>query len=225
MGGDAERVDSAPDVGVLLVRAGWLDVMDNLHGGFCHSLNGRLSSLDGLVQIIRMDGPSETPVEEFLEGECTRLEGTVRAMRALLGDPAAPPEPLMVGDLVREAEAVYAYHRERSKVSTESSEGSALPPFRANRARWLRLLLIILGRVGRGAGDRVVHLGASAQGGRVGVHAVQGDGSTPGHPEMPDTELEALSALAGLDGGTVERVGGGLVAWAPAMGRPGGSLP
>ena len=82
-------------VAALLAAAGWLRVEDDLLGGIGHDLNGRVSSLDGLLQILALDGPEETPVSEYLREEVVRLAEVVRVLRSLGGELDGDPQPLL----------------------------------------------------------------------------------------------------------------------------------
>lgn len=215
---------SRPLAGELLGRAGWLGVLDDLQGGLNHSLNGRLSSLDGLLQIIALDGLTETPVTDMLQSETKRLAETIRILRLMGGDVEGPPEPLAAGDLVADAEALHGHRRQRFSVETETSLQEALPPFRANRARILRLLLIALNRAVRRASDMDeghVRLRATAEEDRV-RFTVTWDGAVGTLAEHDATlDLEALDELAALDAGGVQPERSGITLWLPALLRPG----
>lgn len=219
---NAKRI--GPLAGELLGRAGWLDVLDDLQGGLNHSLNGRLSSLDGLLHIIALDGLTETPVTDMLQGETKRLAETIRILRLMGGDVEGPPEPLAAGDLVADAEVLHSHRRQRFSVETEASVQEALPPFRANRARVLRLLLIALNRAARRASEMdggSVHLRATTAEDRV-RFTVTWDGLA-GTDVQPDAklDLEALDELASLDAGGVQPERSGVTLWLPALLRPG----
>jgi hypothetical protein len=193
---------TAEDFGVLLALAGWLEVLDDLHGGFCHDLNGRVGSLDGLLQIMQLDGPDDTPVMSYLESEAARLGDSVRILRTLSGKMDAPAEPLLARDLAERALTLHRRHRglEIQEVTLTAEE--EIPPFRASLPRVLRVLLIVLSRAGRDAreaGVRKLEVHAAARGGAS--ITVRWSGDAPWDPASLGPSLEALGALLAVDQG------------------------
>lgn len=129
---------------VLLAAAGWLRVQYDLLGGFGHDLNGRASSLDGLLQILQMQGTEKTPVGTYLAEEVARLTELAGTLRSLSGDVEAAPEPLLAHDVTEQAAALLRRHRRLESVHAEVVPGEDVPPVRANAAVLLRVLLILL---------------------------------------------------------------------------------
>ena len=208
---------------VLLARAGWLGVLNEVHEGLCHDLNGRASSLDGLLHLLREDGP-DAQLVDYLGGEVRRLVGTVEAMRTLYGDVEGPGEPLLARDVLDRALANLRRHRGVRDIEVDVQLAADLPPFRANPARLLRVLLILLARAAEAAQDG----GAPAISLRVGqtdggvvfdlawpADALPGDGGTG----LLGDAGEPLGRLAGAEGGRIEEDGtGSVVLWIPVMG-------
>ena len=62
------------DAAVLLARAGWLVVADQILSGISHDLLGRVASLDALARLCQIQGSEPPPIESFLEGEVKKLQ-------------------------------------------------------------------------------------------------------------------------------------------------------
>lgn len=223
----AETAPEARSHAVLLARAGWMDVLDDLHGGLCHDLNGRVSALDGLVQILQLDGPDDTPVIPYLEAESRRFGEVVRVLRGLSGKVDAPPSPLMPQDVARQAMELHRRHRglEIQESRVEEEEGG-LPPFRASLPRVLRVLLIVLSRAGRDAREA----GAPAVLLRVGAEEERplfqvrwdDEARTWDAGKALEAEAEALAGILGADGGGLQLGEGGAKVHFPPMVLGGG---
>jgi hypothetical protein len=206
---------------VLLARAGWPQVLNELQEGLCHDLNGRAASLDGLLHLLGEDG-ADAELLEHLGGEVRRLMDTVAVMRSFYGDVEGGAEPLLARDLVDQALAAYRRHRSVRDVEVETQVDAETPPFRANPARVLRALLIVLTRVAeaaRDAGASGISLRVGAQGG-----AVLFDVAWPAGLDTTGTVLgdavKPLGRLAAAEGGTLEvRGSDAAVLRFPAMGR------
>lgn len=223
------RVDpgSSSTYAVSLARAGWLDVLNEIHEGLCHDLNGRASSLGGLLHLLREDGSAESQLVDYLGGEVRRLMGTVEVMRSFYGDVEGSSEPLLARDLVDRAVAAHGRHRGVRDVEVETQLAPDLPPFRANPARILRVLLILLTRAAeaaRGSGTPSISLRVSATGRDVSfdlawpADTIAGGG---GSSRLGDA-AGPLQLLAAAEGGAIEEGGAGsVVLRVPAMGGGG----
>lgn len=99
----AEPIDPSD----LLVRAGWLEAADHLLGGLTHDLNGRVTSLGGMAQLLALDEDARSMVP-FLEEEVRRLEAAVRLLALMGGDGDPTPEPLPLNEL---SERLVELHR------------------------------------------------------------------------------------------------------------------
>ena len=206
-----QPADGAPEArnhAVLLASAGWLDVLDDLHGGLCHDLNGRVSALDGLVQILQLDGPDDTPVIPYLEAESRRFGEVVRVLRSLSGRVDTPPSPLMPQDVARQAMELHRRHRGLEIQQSRVEEGEGLPPFRASLPRVLRVLVIVLSRAGRDAreaGAPAVLLRVDAEGGRPAFQVGWDDDAREWNAgRCLKAESEPLAAILRADGGALE---------------------
>jgi len=217
--GAAQRDSTAH--AVLLAQAGWLEVLNEVHEGLCHDLNGRSSSLDGLLHLLREDAV-DAQLLDYLGGEVRRLMDTVGVMRSLYGDVEGGAEPLVPRDLVDQALAAYRRHRGVRDVEVETQLAAELPPFRANPARVLRALLIVMTRVAeaaREAGAPGISLRVSAPGGEL-VFDVAWPADPAASAAVPPSAVEPLQRLAAADGGTFEARGADVALLRfPAMGR------
>lgn len=220
-----EPSSGAPDVDVLLARAGWFRVLDDLHGGLCHDLNGRVSSLDGLLHILHMDESAEEKVMGFIEGETERLSGTVKILRSLSGLPSRESEALQVDEVVARATALHQRHRGLEGQKTHATVAENTPPVRSAPPRLLRVILIVLSHLGHAARDiKASGVNAMVQGeeGRVvfrfSVHGGDGqeDLSALGDVKGP------LGAVLAVDGGELDVTAAGVSFSLPALTRAGG---
>lgn len=219
---DAELTPDAFGVDVLLARAGWLRVQDDIHGGLCHSLNGRVSSLDGLLHILHMDESAEVKVMGFIEDETTRLAEIVATLRRLSGVSGREVEALRPEDLLEQAAALHRCHRGLENLRTHVTVAGDTPPVRTSPPRLLRVLLIVLSRLGQAAMKAKapgLNVLAQAEDGRVAfrfsVHG--GDGETP-VAEL-DGVAEPLRSLLALDQGELTSGARGVLISLPALTR------
>jgi len=216
---EVERPEGS--VAGLLAAAGWLRVEEDIMSGVRHDLNGRVSALDGLLQIVEMDGAERTPVREYLQAEVERLWETVRVLSYLAGDLEGPVEPHLAADVVARVVALHRRHRDLDKVATEAVVADGLPPFRAPLPFLLRALLIILSEAGRqalGAGVARVVLEVRREGGELLFEVRWGDDGGAGWETSAFTATAALlaEALAGA-GGSATATARGTVLALPAM--------
>lgn len=108
--GAASTEGGFPDVSTLLVRAGWLDVADRLLGGLTHDLNGRVTSLGGMAQLLALDDDARSMVP-FLEQEVRRLDAAVRLLALMGGDGEQAPEPIRLDEVVEALVELHRRHR------------------------------------------------------------------------------------------------------------------
>ncbi len=102
--------ESAPSAAEALARAGWPLVADRLLAGIVHDLNGRVTSLGGMIQLLTL-GDEVGGVVPFLEEEISRLEASVKLVSLLVGDPDPEPEPLDVAELLPAFLELHRRHR------------------------------------------------------------------------------------------------------------------
>jgi len=77
-----------------LSAAGWAEVSDQLLSGLAADIQGRVASLEGLVQLIGMEGRN-TAVGEFVTAETDRL-GEAVGLLTLLRRSRTPEEPVAI---------------------------------------------------------------------------------------------------------------------------------
>lgn len=195
---------------VLLAAAGWLRVEYDILGGLGHDLNGRASALDGLIQILHMEGPRETPVAEYLLGEVARLTELATTVRALSGDVDTPPEAMMPGDVARQAVVLLHKHRSLESIGAEVVVDDGVPPIRVNGAVLLRCLLVLLSAAAlEAAGRGLPRVGLAVRGadGPAASRRVRFEVSLPDAPEWDTAALSGrtkpLSELLREVGGSV----------------------
>lgn len=137
---------------------------DGLVSGVHHALNNRLASVSALAQLLSLGDAPGPGMEGALLEEIRRFEETLRLLRLLPGDPADAPVPLLLPDLLPDASALFALHREVQGVRLEvEGDPEVLPIVAGERAamRALLVLLVALGRDARRSGSGVVRLGWS----------------------------------------------------------------
>ena len=160
---------------------------------------------------------------DYLDAEVRRLLATVEIMRSFYGDVEGVAEPLLPREAIDRALAAHRRHRGLGDVEVEAQLAAELPPFRANPARLLRVLLILLARVAEAAregGAAAISLRVGASRGSVVFDLAWPADVLSGHAGglLGDAE-EPLRLLAEADGGTLEEGGGGAVVYrVPAMG-------
>jgi len=203
-----ESIDRNP--ALLLARAGWLNVSDRILSGACHDLNGRLSSLDGLAQLLTLDGAEGTPVIPYLKEEISKLETVVSLLRLFPGDLMAVPEPMTPTDLVDDVVRLHRKHRGLESQATTYSCEDGLPPVLVNRARVGRGLLILMAWIGRTAldsGAGSLEIRAEAEGEAVTLRLEgkdAGNGTLDLGVDAAAPEVAALRDLLRLDGGELD---------------------
>jgi hypothetical protein len=185
-----------------LPRAGWLDVLDDLHGGMGHDLNGRVSSLDALAQLYTLDpGSVDAPL---IESEAERLAELARRFAFLGGKLDAPAEAWLATDVAERAASLARRHRGLDSLELRVEAEADVPPLRASLSRLLRVLLIVLSRAGRGAldlGGGWLTLGVVTRDGGAGFVVRHRGGSGRWDPNALADVAEPLGAVLALDGG------------------------
>lgn len=90
----------------------WLAAVDGLVSGVHHALNNRLGTLSALVQLAALDGAGAPETERALRDELERFGDTLRLLAMIPRRPAEAPIPLQLGDVLPDALALAAQHRE-----------------------------------------------------------------------------------------------------------------
>lgn len=207
---DPSPLPTPPSAAELLARAGWLDVLDDIHGGLCHDLNSRVASVDGLIQLLGMDRSDVTETLGYLGPESAKLGSTAERFGLLSGRVDAPPEAFEPGDLVGRAAALLGRHRVLGDVDVRVQLPGGLAPVRGSRPRLLRVLLLLFWRAGAqvheaGAGELVVDADEVDGTVRLRVRPARGPagpGAGWGAAALGE-RARPLAELLALDGGTL----------------------
>lgn len=138
--------ESAPTTAEALARAGWPFVADRLLAGIVHDLNGRVTSLGGMIQLLAL-GDEAGGVVPFLEEEVARLEASVKLVSLLAGEPDPEPEPLDVAELLPPLLELHRRHRGMEAVDLRL-ELAASPQVVAAWSLFGRVLLMALAAAG-----------------------------------------------------------------------------
>jgi hypothetical protein len=189
-----------PPVGTLpelLARAGWLTVSTSLMTGIVHDLNGRVTSLAGLVQLLSIDDTGG--IAPFLEEEVRRLDGSVRLMGLLAGETGGERELVALDRLLG---PLVDLHRRRPGLEGVEIdlEFGDVPPILADARLLAQTVLLVFAAAGQGAlarGRRVdVFAGTHARGGALLRASAPGPRDGPVRPPQGAAPSEALHQLA-----------------------------
>ena len=187
-----ERSDVSGDAGA----ARWLSVHDDLLRGLAHAFSNRVATVSAIAALF---DPSRIPDERVLSGlrmDADRLEGLLEQMRQLPRRGDADLEPLMPGDSVRAALALFEHHPEYRNVRCTVIAADTVQPVRAEPSALQHALCVALAaacRVGAGRDGTTragVRVALSTEGDVVRIE-VSTDGSTG------EGEADALALDAG----------------------------
>ncbi len=191
-----------------LAAAGWGPFQDRLVLGLCHDVNGRVTSLQAVTQLVDMG----EPLPETFGIEVERLEELAERMSVLYGNVEAPPIPFSLPELLERAAKLYGQLKSGSPETVRLAIQEGTPPVLINEGRCLRYLLLFL--------DEACTTGESPEvtlevvGDREGVQLWFKAG--PG-TEAPG--LDALDELVQLDSGEVIFEAGRWVLRLPSLSR------
>lgn len=136
----------------LLARAGWLTVASRLTSGLTHDLNGRVTSLSGMAQLLALDDDVRS-MAPFLDEEIQRMASSVRLVALLGGELEGEPELLPLGDLLESLVELHRRHHGLESVGVDLEIQDELDVF----AHWAligRVVLTALAHGGYAALDR-----------------------------------------------------------------------
>ncbi len=198
-----ERSDVSGGAGA----ARWLSIHDDLLRGLAHAFSNRVATVAAIAALF---DSSRLPDERLLSGlrtDADRLNGLLEQLRQLPRRDDADLEPLMPGDSVGAALALFEHHPESRDVRCTVVAADDVPPVRVDPASLQHALCVALvsaGRVGAGDGRATragVRVALSTEGDLVRI-AVSTDGSTgEGQPEALALDAEAISWLLARSGG------------------------
>lgn len=187
-----ERSDVSSDAGA----ARWLSVHDDLLRGLAHAFSNRVATVAAIAALF---DSSRIPDERVLTGlrtDADRLEGLLGQLRQLPRRHDAYLEPLMPGDSVRAALALFEHHPEYRDVHCTVVVADDVQPVRADPTSLQHALCVALvgaSRVGAGQDGATradVRVALSTEGDAVRIE-VSTDGSTG------EGDVDALTLDAG----------------------------
>jgi len=211
----------APGSAELLARAGWLDLLDDIHGGLCHDFNCRVASVGGLLQLLEMGAADVLGTLSYLGPETERLEELARQLGSLSGGVDASAEAFELAELAACAVSLLARHRPLASVTVPLPSGGGVAPVRASRPRVLRVLLLVLGhaaQAARAAGVGSLSASLSQTQGRVALRIGWEGDAARWDPGSLGGAAEPLDRLLALDGGRLEVEEGAVALVLPALG-------
>ena len=193
----------------------WLAVSDGLVGGVHHALNNRLGTVSALVQLAALDDSGGMDPARALRDELEHLGDTLRLLSMIPRRPGEEPIPLQLGDVLADALALAAQHREARDVEFDLEAAPDLLPVLCPETALVHALLALL--VGAGAAAR--ERGAA----RVAVRCT-GDERRVTVEVEPETgaagggmAVAGVAALFAAAGGEAEAAGGGIQARLPTL--------
>ena len=197
-----EKSDVSSDAGA----ARWLSVHDDLLRGLAHAFSNRVATVSAIAALF---DASRLPDERVLSGlrtDADRLDGLLEQLRQLPRRGDAAPEPMMPGDSVRAALALFEHHPEYRDVSCTVVAGDDVQPVRADPGALVHALCVALAAACRvGAGRAPIRMALYTDGDVVRIE-VSSDGSTGEGIADADTDVLALDVgaldwlLAGSNG-------------------------
>lgn len=177
--------------------ARWLTIHDDLLRGLAHDVSNRVATISAIGTLL---DPARLPDERVLASlrmDAERLERLLEQLRQLPRRADAEPEPMLAGDAVRTALALFACHPEFRDVVCTVVAADDVAPVRADPAALAHALCVALtaaARVGAGHGGAAragVRIALSTEGDVVRVD-VSADGST-GEGDADDLAIDAAA--------------------------------
>lgn len=184
--------------------ARWLTIHDDLLRGLAHDVSNRVATVSAIASLL---DPARLPDERVLSGlrlDAERLERLLEQLRQLPRRADAEAEPMLAGDAVRTALALFACHPEFRDVACTVVAADDVAPVRADPVALAHALCVALtaaARVGAGRGGAAhagVRVALSTEGDVVRLD-VSADGST-GEGDVDDLALDAAAVTWLLEG-------------------------
>jgi hypothetical protein len=174
----------------LLAEAGWTDLFDRVIHGVCHDLNGRVTSLHAVTQLVELgEGlPPTFGVEE------ERLAQIARGLMMIPYDLGAEPNAAILPELMERVLSIHDKVRDVELSKPHLTVGEEVPPVLVNEGRCVRALVLVVDRYLRHApkADAAIRVAASSGDAEV---------SLPGAADaLSETEAEALAEVLAMDG-------------------------
>lgn len=171
-----------------LGEAGWGLVADRLLHGACHALNGRATSLSGLLYLLESGNRDPSDLHSVFEPEVALLEEVIGLLR-LLPDDGVGPEIIVPQEVLPFLSTALSYQRGLETMELRLHTSPDIPAVRCDPTLLHRSLLLLVTRVaelGKTRGAEGVRVTAGDEGGGLllsfesvgGVESVEGAGST-----------------------------------------------
>lgn len=190
-----------------VLPAQWLPVHEALVQGLLHALNNRVAALSGIVQLYEAQLSTGEEGMQQIVGEVEKLRGLMQLLRQGVGARASRREPVRMGEALRAAAALLAYHLEaRQAHYTAPEDAIDVEPVYLWNGDAQRLALLAFLAMSRTAGKGG---GVTASLARVldeTVVTVTGPGVVDHVREAP--EFVALQEAVGREGGMASAVAG-----------------
>ncbi len=177
--------------------ARWLSIHDDLLRGLAHAFSNRVATVGGIAALLDSSRVPDERVVSGLRSDADRLNGLLEQLRQLPRRDDADLEPLMPGDSVRAALALFEHHAGYRDARCTVVVADDVQPVRVDPASLRHALCVALVSTTRvGAG----HAGATRAGVRVAL-STEGDVvrievSTDGSTGEGDADALALDAGA-----------------------------
>lgn len=193
----------------------WLAAADGLVAGVHHALNNRLGTVSALVQLAALGDAGGVDAGRALREELERLGDTLRLLAMIPRRPDEEPIPLRLTELLPDALALVAQHRDARDVRFAVEAAPDLLPVLCPETALAHALLALLTGAALAAweaGTLRVDVRCSGDARRVTVQ-VEPEGDAVG-PPLGGAGLAALFAAAG---GEMEATETGVVAHLPTL--------
>jgi C4-dicarboxylate-specific signal transduction histidine kinase len=193
----------------------WLAASDGLVAGVHHALNNRLGTVSALVQLASMDGGPGPEAMGALREELERMGATLRLLGMIPRRPGEEPIPLRLSELLPDALALVAQHRDARDVRFAVETAPDLLPVLCAESALVHALLALLAGAAVAAseaGTARVDVRCTGDERRVTLE-VEPEGDAVGGP-VSGAGLAALFAAAGGDAETTET---GIIARLPTL--------
>lgn len=184
--------------------ARWLTVHDDLLRGLAHDVSNRVATVSAIASLLN---PARLPTERVLAGlraDADRLERLLEQLRQLPRRADGEPEPMLAGDAVRTALALFAHHPDFREVACTVVAADDVPPVRADPVALVHAMCVALtaaARVGAGRSG-ATHAGVcvalSAEGDVVRLDVAANGGTGEGVDD--DLALDAAAVTWLLEG-------------------------
>ena len=161
----------------------WLSIHDDLLRGLAHAFSNRVATIAAIAALF---DPSRVPDEHVLSGlrlDADRLNGLLEQLRQLPRRAEADLEPLMPGDCVRAALALFEHHPEYRDMRCTLIVADDVQPVRADPAALQHAVCVALvaacriGAGGAGSAGAAIRVALCTEGDVVRIE-LSTDGST-----------------------------------------------